>query len=173
VHDGAIEHGHGALWLREDDLPRKLAAISVEVCLAVDLHADDVRRDHAVRAGRPRAGVADERLNLRLDHVRAEPDQRPSPAELPGLAMRIGQPPLGELPDRPLAGLHDLWPARQARTVDVAQPADVIHHLRPVEAFVPNLRDDRVVQFFSGRRRPLRRRKSGKGGSQTKAGDKA
>ena len=47
--------------------------------------------------------------------------------------------------------------AGQARAVDVAEPADVIHHLRAVQPFVADLRDGGVVEMLHRRLREKRR----------------
>ena len=134
--------------LRQHDLAGELAAIFREVGLVRDLHADDVGGDGALRARRPLLREADERLHLRLDQVRAEAHERPAFAEPPALLVDVGQPPLGELLHRPLAGLLNRRRAGEPRAVDVAEPRDVIHHLRAIQAFVADAADGRVIDLL-------------------------
>ena len=50
--------------------------------------------------------------------------------------------------ERPVGGLPDARAAGQPRTVDVAQPADVIHDLGSLQPLVANLRDHREVELL-------------------------
>ena len=59
----------------------------------VGLHAHDVGDDRALGARRPRSGKADERLDLRLDQVRAEANERPALAERKRFEMRRWRAP--------------------------------------------------------------------------------
>ena len=129
-------------------MPLKLPRVLFEGRLALDLHANDVGDDGAVGSRRPGARETDERLDLRLNQVSAEPDERPAFAERKCFEMRIGEPPLGKLLQRPVGGLPDAGAASQPRPVDVAQPADMVHDLGPRQAFVADLRDHREVQLF-------------------------
>ena len=130
-------------------LPASLPRYFREVGLVGDLHADDVGGDRPLRARRPLLREADQRLDLRLDQMRAEPHQRPALAEAPALLVDVGQPPLAELLHRPLAGLLDARRAGEPRAVDVAQPRDVIHHLRAVQPLVADAAEHRVVELVA------------------------
>jgi hypothetical protein len=121
--DGAFEHPHAPRRLREDDLARELAVIPREIGLACDLHPNHVGGHGTFGARRPLLREPGERLDLRLDHVRGEADERPSLAEGPAFLVNIGQPPFAELLHRPLARL--LIPGDlQARPVDIAESRD-------------------------------------------------
>ena len=125
----AFEHLHFARRLREHDLAGELAAIFFEVGVGVNVDANDVGRDDAVRAGRPRAGHANERLDLRLDNVGAEAKQRPPFAERPLLLVDLSEAPRGQSFLDPFCRLPHGRRALQARPVNVGKPAHVIERL--------------------------------------------
>jgi len=120
-------------------------------------------RTFLAACGGPFLRETDERLDLRLDQVRGEPHQRPAFAEAPALLVDIGQPPRAELLHRPLACLLDPGRAGEPRAVDIAQPRDVIHHLRAIEPFIADAAEQREVELLAlrqqGRRRGQQRRR--------------
>ena len=144
--DPSFEHPHLARRLAEDDLAAQLAAVFLEVGLGADCDADDIAVTAPLRARRPRLGIADERLPLRLQQMRLEARQRPALPELPLLGLRVGQAPVAQPLDGPVGGLIEPRRAGEARAVHIRQPADVVHHLRATEAFVLNSREQRVVE---------------------------
>ena len=147
--DRPLEHPDAARRLREDDLPGELAVVGREVRFARDAHAHDVRRHGALRPRRPLVREGDDRLNLRLDEMRAEAHERPSLAERPPLLVHACEAPLAEPRHRPLARLLDRRRSGEPRTVDVAQPRDVVHHLRARQPLVANAPEHLKVELFA------------------------
>src|SRR5438093_9667982 len=113
----------------------------------MDIDADDLRIDRSGRAGCPRPRHADERLHLRLGHVRAEPDERPSSAEGPFLLMNIDEPPGAEFFLDPFGRLSHRWRALQPWTVHVREPADMVERLRPVQPLIADLRQHPEIEL--------------------------
>ena len=111
-----------------------------------------------VRARRPFLREADQRLNLRLDEMRAEPNQRPAFAEAPALLVDVRESPLAERLHRPLTRLLDAGRSGEPRPIDVAEPRDVIHHLRAIEPLVADPAEHRVIELsrFARRQTPPR-----------------
>ena len=137
-HDVAFEHLHVARRLGQDDLAAQGAAVGVEVVRGADVDPHHLGRHGAAGARRPGLGVPDDRHHLRLDHVGVEPHQRPAAAEREPLFVDVRQPPGPQPICRPGAGLFDGGRAADARTVDVTQPTDVVHRLRPGEPLGPD-----------------------------------
>ncbi len=167
VHQQTVEHADRAGRLGEDDLACELAAIALEVRFGLDLRPDDFGGDGAIGTWRPGGGEADDRLHLWLDHVRAEALERPALPERERLTLCVRKPPLSELLQRPVTRLLNPGTAGEPRAVDVGQPADVIHHLRPVQPFVSDSADGLVIQFLDR----LRQRKRGDGHEQQEQGN--
>src|SRR5439155_10031893 len=103
----------------------------------------------------------------RLDEMRAEAHERPALAERPSLLVHAGKAPPVERLHRPFGRLLNRRRSGEPRTVDVAQPRDVIHHLRMRQPFVANatehlevellaLRDDASALAASARTRMVR-----------------
>src|SRR5262249_32964206 len=64
------------------------------------------------------------------------------------LLVHIGETPLAEFLHGPFAGLLNRRRSGEPRTVDVAQPRNVVHHLRAVHALGADAPDGRVVELF-------------------------
>ena len=151
---GAFEKRYRPLRLREHNRAGQLAAVLVEIGLRVDLHAKDRRHHRALRAGAPGDREPNQRLNLRLDHLRVETDEGPPLPECERLPVRVREPPAVERTNDPVTGLEHPRAARQPRTINVRQPAKVIHDLRMGHALGADSRDRGEVEIFRGTEPP-------------------
>ena len=61
--------------------------------------------------------------------------------------MDVDEPPAGRRLGHPLGGLPHRRRSLQPGTVDIRQPADVVEGLRPVQPFVADLREHRVIEL--------------------------
>ena len=105
-------------------------------------------RHGAVRGGRPGEDLEHEVVLDRRDDVTGGLlVQPPFAAPLPGVQIALHPPGL-HLLDRPLRGLVVVGRAGEPRPVHVGEHVHDSHDLRPVEAFGPDLRVHRRVDFF-------------------------
>ena len=154
-HEVAFEHPDLAGGLGQDDRAPEGAAVPVEILRRPNLHPHHVGGHRAVRAARPCPRVADDRHDLRFDHLGMEPLQRPPAPEREPFLADVGEAPPAQPLHRPLPCGFDGRRSGQARSVHVAEPAGQLHDLRALQPFLP---DRRHHPFVERLRRGKRRR---------------
>ena len=124
----------------------QLPAVLVEIVLG--FHFDDDRRASKRRRDRRRPGarITGDPHVLRFGHLNRKALERPPAANRPvRFERRVRQAPARELIARPFACAAQCRGPGESRPMDVAQPAECVHHGGPLKPFGLDLGDDRVV----------------------------
>ena len=131
-------------------LPFSLPLYFSKSASTLDIDQDRLAGHRSIGSGRPGQRNADQRLILRLDHVRFKMFRGPAAAERSPLFFFRRQTVLGHSLHHPIRRGFVARRTGETRAIHIGQVEHVIHHLRILEGFGLDPIDDQQIHLFAG-----------------------
>src|ERR1700722_4212293 len=136
---------------QDDDQPRELSFVFVEIFFVVDGGANAFALHYAIGAGSPCLRIGEQRNHVGRGHADVDVLVGPAAAERsPRFKVRVGESHGSELVARPLVGALHVGGSSEALANGIHQSRGVVHHFGVVESFVADAAHGFKIYLFLG-----------------------